>query len=255
MVYSIGGKLKYLRTKYALTQSDVAEGICSQAMISKIEKQEELYPSANLLYEISKKLGVPIDYFFSDEFNIENHIQLTLEDIYYHSEMKNFNSAYEIIKKEKKNPYFTKNTNAMRYLLWQEAICISELTGNHRASIKIIDDLMFNKKFYSLEELNILSSKITFLLRCNENEEAYDLQDEVIRKFNRLTYYNNYYNKYIFINILFLCTKATYYFGDFRKANIYCNKAIIICEKELTYYKLNELKQLKENIEGKLVKN
>ncbi|KAF0818860.1 Transcriptional regulator, XRE family [Bacillus sp. ZZV12-4809] len=250
MGHSIGEKLKYLRNKYTLTQAEVAEGICSQAMISKIEKHEELYPSAHLLYELSKKLGVPIGYFFSDDFNAANYVQITIEEICRHTEEKDFFTAYELIKLEKRNPNFKNNDAAMSYLLWQEAICISEITNNHRLSIKIIDNLFINKKFYSLEEINMLSSKITFLLRCEEIEEAYNLQIDILKRLNKLPFFNLHYSRFLIINIYFLCSQAAFYYGDIKKAISHCQEAIRICHKEQTYYKLAELKELEINIKN-----
>jgi transcriptional regulator with XRE-family HTH domain len=50
----IGKKIKELRRDVGLTQEGLAEGICTQALISRIEKGD-IYPSATALYQISKK--------------------------------------------------------------------------------------------------------------------------------------------------------------------------------------------------------
>jgi transcriptional regulator with XRE-family HTH domain len=59
----IGKKIKELRKIVGLTQSELAEEICTQALISRIEKGD-IYPSATAIYQISKKLGVDVNYFF-----------------------------------------------------------------------------------------------------------------------------------------------------------------------------------------------
>lgn len=59
----IGKKISELRNEMTLTQEEVAEEICSQASISLIEKGE-LDPNATILYQIAKKLGVDVNYFF-----------------------------------------------------------------------------------------------------------------------------------------------------------------------------------------------
>ena len=61
MEIHIGKKLKNIRNYLHMTQQDLAKGICTQSMISLIEKDTEIYPSAHLLYLLSKRLGVSID--------------------------------------------------------------------------------------------------------------------------------------------------------------------------------------------------
>ncbi|WP_406686207.1 helix-turn-helix domain-containing protein, partial [Rossellomorea vietnamensis] len=64
MDYSIiGKKIKELRQEVNITQGELAEGICTQALISRIEKGET-DPNATALYQISKRLGVDVNYFF-----------------------------------------------------------------------------------------------------------------------------------------------------------------------------------------------
>jgi len=59
----IGKKIKELRQVVGITQGELGEGICTQALISRIEKGD-IYPNATSLYQISKKLGVDVNYFF-----------------------------------------------------------------------------------------------------------------------------------------------------------------------------------------------
>ena len=59
----IGEFVRSLRKLAGLSQTDLAIGICSQAQICKIERNNEI-PSALILYKIAKKLGVDVNYFF-----------------------------------------------------------------------------------------------------------------------------------------------------------------------------------------------
>jgi transcriptional regulator with XRE-family HTH domain len=68
MNYSIiGNKIKELRQVVDITQGELADGICTQALISRMEKGD-IYPNATTLYQISKKLGVDVNYFVSITF-------------------------------------------------------------------------------------------------------------------------------------------------------------------------------------------
>ncbi|MCK2156207.1 helix-turn-helix domain-containing protein [Exiguobacterium sp. 17-1] len=58
----IGLALRRLRKKHKLTQKDLANGICSQAEISKIESGTHS-PTVDLLFALSRRLQVPITVF------------------------------------------------------------------------------------------------------------------------------------------------------------------------------------------------
>ncbi|MCM3619798.1 helix-turn-helix transcriptional regulator [Sutcliffiella horikoshii] len=61
----IGMEIKRLRKKRLLSQSELAEGICSQTTISSIEVGRA-YPSVDILYHLSNRLNVSMDYFFQN---------------------------------------------------------------------------------------------------------------------------------------------------------------------------------------------
>ncbi|WP_153296880.1 helix-turn-helix domain-containing protein, partial [Streptococcus pneumoniae] len=50
-----------------------AEGICEQSQISKIERGHFI-PSADLLFKLSQRLEVPLDYFFNEQIEIKSNL-------------------------------------------------------------------------------------------------------------------------------------------------------------------------------------
>lgn len=78
--YPIATKLKYLRRKRGLTQAELSDGICTQAMISNFEKGDSV-PTSVVLYEIAKKLNIDINYFFEDEI-AESEIRPATSDTF-----------------------------------------------------------------------------------------------------------------------------------------------------------------------------
>ncbi|HGZ4935191.1 TPA: helix-turn-helix domain-containing protein [Enterococcus faecalis] len=62
-----GKIIHFYREEKGLTQSELAEGICSQGEISLIE-QDKRVPSFELIVKISAKLDIPIYYFLNDTF-------------------------------------------------------------------------------------------------------------------------------------------------------------------------------------------
>ncbi|MGT2799530.1 helix-turn-helix domain-containing protein [Streptococcus marmotae] len=58
-------RLKNKRLEMKLSQAELADGICEQGQISRMEKGNYT-PGSELLYEISKKLNVSMNYFFDE---------------------------------------------------------------------------------------------------------------------------------------------------------------------------------------------
>lgn len=88
----IGLALRRLRKKHNLTQKDLANGICSQAEISKIESGTHS-PTVDLLFTLSRRLQVPITMFL----NIDDHsdsIRLIDDELLTKFQNKDYNEIY-----------------------------------------------------------------------------------------------------------------------------------------------------------------
>lgn len=72
--YHLGTVLKELRLQQQLSQVQVATDICSQAMLSRIEKNDVI-PSVILVKLICDRLNVTVDFVLnhSDPDNIPHH--------------------------------------------------------------------------------------------------------------------------------------------------------------------------------------
>ena len=62
----VGKEIRRLRRSLGLTQKELCKNICDQSMLSKIEKGET-FPSANILYQLSVRLKVSMEYFFNNQ--------------------------------------------------------------------------------------------------------------------------------------------------------------------------------------------
>jgi transcriptional regulator with XRE-family HTH domain len=59
----LGGKIKELRLQKNISQEGLAQGICNRSLISRIEN-ENVIPSAEILHNISLKLGISLEELF-----------------------------------------------------------------------------------------------------------------------------------------------------------------------------------------------
>ncbi|KMK78082.1 helix-turn-helix domain-containing protein [Alkalihalobacillus pseudalcaliphilus] len=227
MEIHIGKKLKNIRNYLHMTQQDLAKGICTQSMISLIEKDTEIYPSAHLLYLLSKRLGVSIEYFFSDEelYN-KSYVQEVCDQLTELIQEKKYEKAYEMIQFEKKNPDFKNRQDLKQLLLWREAICINYLFNNKTEALELLDEAMklsdTSDKNYSLIDLDILTSKAIILSELELLQESYQLYNRLIEYTKKLPAQPN--KSTTVINI---------YYNGARVANLleYPHQALSLCEE------------------------
>ena len=89
-----------------MTQKELCDGICTQAYISKIENGS-LAIAADILFKISERLGVDVNYFYDTTFpermdySLEVEIQareLVIQD--------NYTALKRLIEKEEQTPLY-----------------------------------------------------------------------------------------------------------------------------------------------------
>ncbi len=93
----IGLALRRLRKKHNLTQKDLANGICSQAEISKIESGTHS-PTVDLLFALSRRLQVPIAVFL-DHTEQQNSLRLIDDSLLSKFRNKEFNYIFNEMRK------------------------------------------------------------------------------------------------------------------------------------------------------------
>ncbi|RXJ02563.1 helix-turn-helix domain-containing protein [Anaerobacillus alkaliphilus] len=251
----IGKKVKDLRKYWKMTQEELSEGICSQAMISTIEKNENVYISAQLLYEISERLGVTIDYFFQDDTKTPtyNYVQETCNQINELIRKRCYSEAYDIVKIEKNNPQFTNVKHLKQYILWREAICVNYLKNDKETAEKLYDQALSlsktSAKNYSVREIEILISKAILFNEQGRYVEADELYSKIIeyaKKSPALT------NNVIFINIYYNAARNASLMKAFKKAYTLCEQGILTCNKDQSLFMLGYLYYLKGQVKFKL---
>lgn len=257
MNYNIGNKIKDLRKYLHITQAELAQNICSQAMISKIEKHEEIYPSAELLYQISQRLGVTIDYFFQETelLNI-NYVNDVCDQLNSLIQLRKFEEAYRVVKLEQKNPHF-QEPHLRRYLLWREAICVCYLEEDVETALELIDKALAlsktTKKNYSIEELDILTSKAIFLGILNKWSAADQLYENILSHAKKSVYQKG---KGTLANIYYNYSRTSLFLGNYTRALTFANSGIALCKEEKTIFLLGHLYYQKaeslSKIEGKV---
>lgn len=243
MDYSIiGKKIKELRKVVGLTQGDLAEGICTQALISRIEKGD-IYPSATALYQISQKLGVDVNYFF--EIGTTPRLDYVKE---VERQLRNFrvklmyDEMMEMVKAEEKNPLFFRNQTNLQLLYWHKSIYIYEIEKDRDAGLALLKNalsLTMNKKRAMTErEIEIHMTLGVFEYGNGHLEKSLTLYEEVRSALQSSTQLND---KSIKTRLLYNIARTLTRLGKYKESNSYCDQAIKWCLEEEHLFGLGEL--------------
>ncbi len=194
--YQIGTVIKELRQYFHITQKDLADSLCNQSMISRIEKGE-VYPSAPLLYEIAKRLGVPINYFFSERTTPSpriDYVEDVCKQIRQLQYSRNYKEVLEMVKLEEHNPMFRKKELA-QFLHWVRGVSIYYLYKDvQTATEELNKGLALNqstKKVYNEQEVEIMISLAVIYSEEKRLEDALAIFLNALYHFKRLPYYHD----------------------------------------------------------------
>ncbi|OEH94279.1 helix-turn-helix domain-containing protein [Bacillus solimangrovi] len=238
MSYNIGESISELRAYLNITQKELAEGICTQTLISKIEK-EHTTPSAVLLYELAEKMGVDINYFFEQSFNCKfDYIKEVQQQVREAIKLKNYSTAKELLNIEKNNPLFMGIENK-QFILWNEGIIVYYLEKNTKKALSILNQSLelrkSAKKTYGIQDIEILNS--IGIIHGEENllSEAISIFDNLynILKQSKFDQYDD-----IKIKILYNYAKELTRSEEYEKAKEICLEGVRHCMNKQTFYLL-----------------
>ncbi len=243
MDYSvIGKKIRELRKAVGLTQGDLAEGVCTQALISRIEKGD-IYPSATTLYQISLKLGVDVNYFFeigtTPRLDYFREVEKQLKSLRVNAK---YAEMMDVVRTEEKNPFFYKDNEKLQLLYWHKAIFLFETKKDPESAFPLLQqayELTANqKKAASEREMEILMTFGTWESLLNNHEKAlhhYKKVEGVMKHTEQL------FDKSIKTRLFFNTSRVLTRIGHYEESTDYCLKAIKWCLDEEHLWGLGEL--------------
>lgn len=201
----IGRKISELRTEMNLTQWDLAEGICTQASISLIEKGE-LDPNATTLYQIAKKLGVDVNYFFhigsTPRLDYVYEVEKQLRELRI---MQKYEDMMRIVKVEEKNPIFYRDHVRLQYLYWHKSIYYFEVKKDYVKAVEQLDVAIALvpavNRAYTEHEIEMIMTRGAFEYSEGHVEEAihvYKKVGKVLEESNRILHDKSIKSRYYY---------------------------------------------------------
>jgi tetratricopeptide (TPR) repeat protein len=170
----VGKNLNSIRVKQKMSQSNTAMGICTQAMLSKIERGI-CSPSIEILYPLCKRLNIDISLLIKDSLSERadyvNEVYFQLRKFV---NTRNYYEVMKIVTFEKKTP-LAKLPSFKKLLLWHEAIYIFYIKKNNELCFQVINDALSIDRFqdkYSSVDLEILITKAIFQVDNKQYQSA-----------------------------------------------------------------------------------
>lgn len=237
----IGRAIKSLRKMARLSQEELSRDICSQAQLSKIENKNE-NPSATVLYKLSKKLGVDMNYFFEiTETPRLDYLKEVKELIEECKRERDYQRLRKILKAEMLNPIF-QGSEKQQYLLWHEAICIHYLDQESDKAISQLQHALSlsdhpHNKFYRETELEILNS----MAIIKKDQRQYEEAERLFRQCLKTIKFAPISNKILKIRLLYGFAKLLTDIGKYEESKELCVEGVALCKRNEVLYLFGEL--------------
>ncbi|WP_379138143.1 helix-turn-helix domain-containing protein [Paenibacillus sp. sgz500958] len=236
----LGEVLAELRKEKKLSQRALAEGICTQALISQIEKGKHL-PSIEICYQLSQRLNVSLDYLIdSSRYLNYTYIRELHHQIKKFLRERNYEEIYSIVKIEKTSPNY-KDSNFKQFILWQEGICTYYLKSDYAHSIDLLNkamELKHTSDLHSEREVEILHSIGIIHGEEKNNELALKFFERAKKQLSNITYLQN---STIALKIRYSTAIILTRMREYSLSLNHCEEAIKLCSELETSYLLGEL--------------
>ncbi|QDY46992.1 helix-turn-helix transcriptional regulator (plasmid) [Planococcus glaciei] len=219
----LGLEIKKLRKAKKLTQHQLAEGMCSQSEISRIEAGE-FFPSLDLLYLIANQLQIPINYFFeilaheqAEEIKAIKNKVWALSSSKNHKEL--FHYTEELLLQE-----IAQHPETKKFLLWHNytaAYYLGRLDANNCRTELL---LLIRKKMLGTDNLLDLHIKNTIANLYAENnhfKESGELYQSILNEKLDTTEANN-----LKIKVIYNFGKLLYLKKDYTSSLHYTDQGI-----------------------------
>ena len=178
----LASRLKERRKALKMSQKELAEGICKQGQISRIENGEYT-PGSELLYALSRKLRVSMDYFFDeqvqDEKNELENFRLVAENFISQRDYSSLKYLYNL---ESKSSSHLSLSDKM-YLEWIQTLVLFYCDNNKLEAVSKLEKLIKEKNISEINYLRFSNTLFNFYYDIDDlnqfNEIRYNLEERV----------------------------------------------------------------------------
>ena len=177
----LASRLRSRRLELNLSQAELAEGVCEQGQISRIEKGK-YNPGSDLLYKLSLKLNVPMNYFFDESVskessNLEN-FKILSKKLLMGREYESLKYLYELeVEKKKILPL-----SDQLYLIWIESIILFHCDDRKIEAINKLESVINRMEEKDKEYFKYFNSLLNFYSLMGNEEISEKMYLTIISK-------------------------------------------------------------------------
>lgn len=181
----LASRLKERRKALKMSQKELARGICKQGQISRIENGEYT-PGSELLYALSRKLRVSMDYFFDeqvqDEKNELENFRLVAENFISQRDYSSLKYLYNL---ESKSSSHLSLSDKM-YLEWIQTLVLFYCDNNKLEAVSKLEKLIKEKNISEINYLRFSNTLFNFYYDIDDLNQFNEIRDNLEKRVNNL---------------------------------------------------------------------
>ena len=181
----LASRLKERRKALKMSQKELAEGICKQGQISRIENGEYT-PGSELLYALSRRLRVSMDYFFDeqvqDEKNELENFRLVAENFISQRDYSSLKYLYNL---ESKSSSHLSLSDKM-YLEWIQTLVLFYCDNNKLEAVSKLEKLIKEKNISEINYLRFSNTLFNFYYDIDDLNQFNEIRDNLEKRVNNL---------------------------------------------------------------------
>lgn len=241
-----GTVIKELRTNRFLSQGELAEDICSQGMLSRIENND-VVPNVLVMQKICEKLNVSVHYVLTHEEAAKAPVNDWLEKLKQYKHGKQFVKLMEIVNhiETMEKPVFKTKLELQEYAYYHGCGLIYT---NHqpKEALDILQkglNYTYNRQKESVTDLEVLL--LSEIGRVYYIQGNYELGLSFMRRSVAQFYQDNKRVTVDLSKVFYNIATAFIDLKTYDEAFEYIERGILWCQKKKNYYRLDDLYLLK----------
>lgn len=181
----LASRLKERRKALKISQKELAEGICKQGQISRIENGEYT-PGSELLYALSRKLRVSMDFFFDeqvrDEKNELENFRLVAENFISQRDYSSLKYLYNL---ESKSSSHLSLSDKM-YLEWIQTLVLFYCDDNKLEAVSKLEKLLKERNISEINYLRFSNTLFNFYYDIDNLNQFNEIRDNLEKRVDNL---------------------------------------------------------------------
>lgn len=214
---SIGEKLREYRRKRGMSRKSLAEGICDESTLYRIEKVAQ-EPQLYTLRQLCKRLGIPLTHILSTHDQGTSIFISSLKHLcrkyVYERKFKDLDILINSIEKEN-HRLIHSDLDFSRFIEWHKAILLHEMQNDLHQSIKLLTKLLPAKGLITETDLGIANSIGYLYIELQEYNRALETFHMILNMYDEFPAIED---KLLYVRIVYNTIYTLYYLDHFDEA-------------------------------------